>query len=235
MARPCLICSNATKTTMAAEMIAAGRTDRAVAGALNAATPGTPPLSAMAVSRHRRNHVLDVTKQRIAVISKGSDARQNRVELAAAAAADAPTPQQFVEAFFGLKAQSEKLQRIEDRLERVAALAEGNGSANGVAQVAAQQLRGVEVGSKLAGVGGYAPQRAGSDGVAGAQFAVNIYLSGGRVERITTVAEPSPPSTIDAEAEPDEGNALADLLPDTGPAALDLARLAVAFGAKATR
>src|SRR5215469_5976964 len=38
------------------------------------------------------------------------------------------------QAFFGLKAQAEKLQRIEDRLERMASLAEQHQSANGVAQ-----------------------------------------------------------------------------------------------------
>jgi hypothetical protein len=234
MARPCLICSSVTKTKLAGEMISAGNTDRAIADALNVAEPAAAPLSAMAVSRHRRNHVLDVTKQRLAVISKGSDARQNRVELAAAAAADAPTPQQFVEAFFGLKAQSEKLQRIEDRLERMAAVAETGGSTNGVAQLAAQQLRSVEVGAKLASTGGYAPAKSIGEGNATA-FSVNFHFSGGMTETITV----RQPAVAHPAGMVDEGKY--DNAPEFAPPPLPaaplspVARLARGFGAgKAT-
>jgi hypothetical protein len=161
---------------MAAELIAAGNSDQAVANSLNAVTPDLPPMSFMAVSRHRRLHIMKSNQDRLAVISKGAGHRQERRELAAAAASDAPTPQEFVEAFFGLKAQAEKLQRIEERLERMAALAEDNQSPNGAAQVAAQQLRSVEVGARVAGVGGYAPQRV-QEPVSGQTFAVNIIFA----------------------------------------------------------
>ena len=104
---------------------------------------------------------------------------------------DAPTPAQFVEAYFGLRAQAEKLQRIEDRLERMAALAEESKSLHGVAQVAAQQLRSVEIGAKVAGTGGYAAQKGGNDGQGGSPFSVNVYFaSTGQTVSITPVSQP---------------------------------------------
>ncbi len=68
-----------------------------------------------------------------------------------------------------------------------AVAAEAGKSANGVAQLSAQQLRSVEVGAKLAGVGGYAPARATPEG-GGATFSVTINL--GDQSRSITVAVP---------------------------------------------
>ncbi len=157
------------------------------------------------VTRHRQRHVIAPMQHQLAIAEKAAAPQRQRQRLAAAASADAPTPAEFVEAFFGLKAQAEKLQRIEDRLERMAALAEDNQSPNGVAQVAAQQLRGVEVGAKVAGVGGYAPARAADQAAGGQTFSINILFGNGTVERITTVADFHQQPTIDAfEAEPSE-------------------------------
>ena len=204
MPRPCLICSDNQKLAKAAELITAGNSDQAVANALNALAPDAPPMSYMAVSRHRRLHILKPVQDRLAIISKGAAPRQELEQLAADAASDAPTPQQFVDAIFGLKAQGEKLQRIEDRLEKMASLAEDNKSPTVVATVTAQQLRSVEVGAKLAGAGGYAAPKAGPQGE-GPQFNLVIQFANGREVGITTVA---PGTTIDALAEPvedDEG------------------------------
>ena len=200
MPRPCLICSSALKSAKATELMAAGLSDQAVANALNEIDRSSPPMSYMAVSRHRRLHIVKTAQERLAIVSKGSEARHDRILVAAAAAsADAPTPAQFVEAFFGLKAQAEKLQRIEDRLERMAALAEEGQSPNGVAQVAAQQLRSVEVGARVAGVGGYGAQRTPEQGV-GQTFAVNIvFASTG--EQVSIKAAPG--FHIDETLDPD--------------------------------
>lgn len=194
------------KSAKAVELVTAGLSDQAVADALNNLDRSSPPMSYMAVSRHRRLHILKAAKDRLEIVAKGSAARDDRAQLAAAVSSDAPTPAQFVEAFFGLKAQAEKLQRIESRLERMAALAEDNQSPNGVAQVAAQQLRGVEVGAKVAGVGGYAPVRAADQAAAGVPFQINIIFSGSR-ETISLAAMPGAAPTLDAEdvdTEPDE-------------------------------
>jgi len=207
MPRPCLICSDNRKLAKAADLIAAGNSDQAVANALNAITPNGHPMSYMAVSRHRRMHIMKATQDRLAIVSKGAAPRQERQQLAVAAATGAPTPQAFVEAFFGLKVQAEKVQWIEDRLERMAAVAEDNQSPGGVATVAAQQLRSVETGARLAGTGGYAPQKA--NGVTdGAQFIVNFTFSGGRTQTITAAIAPPAPTasyTIDGVAEPAAG------------------------------
>ena len=206
MPRPCLICSDNQKLAKATELIVAGGSDQAVANALNALTPDAPPMSYMAVSRHRRLHIMKPAQDRLAIVSKGAAPRQELQDLAAAAAADAPTPQQFVDALFGLKAQGEKLQRIEDRLERMATLAEDNKSPTAVATVAAQQIRSFEAGAKLAGVGGFAAPRVAGIGD-GVQFNLVMQFSDGRAARIgTTVVAPGVVEdiTIDALAEPDE-------------------------------
>ena len=71
----------------------------------------------------------------------------------------------------------------------MAALAEESKSPHGLAQVAAQQLRSVEVGAKVAGTGGYAAQRS-LEGNAGAQtFSVNILFSSGQKVSISSVPQ----------------------------------------------
>jgi hypothetical protein len=179
MPRTCSICCDTKKQRIAAEMLAEGATDQAVAAQIG--------VNRMAVARHRHNHVIKPAQDRLAIVSKGAAPRQERQQLAAAAASDAPSPKDYAEAFFGLKAQAEKLSRIEERLERMAALAEAGTSANTVAQLAAQQLRGVEVGARLAGAGGYAPGKGPGEN-AGTPFSVNIIL-GGVVERMVPVLD----------------------------------------------
>jgi len=195
MPRPCLICSDNRKLARAEELITAGNSDQVVANALNALTPDLPPMSSMAVSRHRRKHIMKATQDRLAIVGKGPAPRKERQQLAAAAAAGAPTPQEFVDAFFGLKAQAEKLQRIEERLERMAELAEQNNSPSGVATVAAQQLRSVETGAKLGGTGGYGAQKA--TGAEGVQFNLVMHF-GDHTERLTMTPLSPPSAQADA-------------------------------------
>jgi transposase-like protein len=180
MSRACSICCDSEKQRIAAEMLAEGVTDQTVATRIG--------VSRMSVSRHRHNHVIKPAQDRLAIVRKGAVPRQERQRLAAAAASFAPSPKDYAEAFFGLKAQAEKLARIEERLERMAALAEEREAPGALAQIAGQQLRGVEVGAKLAGTGGYAAPKAPNDRSTGT-FSVNIHL-GGHVQQITAVVEP---------------------------------------------
>ena len=129
MARTCVICARSDWEAKASNWAHEGVSDREVARRLGCDKSSVTP--------HRTNHLIKPLQDQLAIVSKGVPSRQKRRELAAAAVADAPTPVQFVEAFFGLKAQAEKLQRIEDRLERMASLAEESRSPNGVAQIAA--------------------------------------------------------------------------------------------------
>jgi hypothetical protein len=169
-------------------MLAAGATDQAIADKLGG-------MSRMAVARHRQNHVIKPAQDRLALISKGAGPRQERQQLAEAAAADAPSPQAFADAFLGLKAQAEKLAVIEARLERMQAFAEAGKSSNAVAQLSAQQLRAVEVGAKLSGAGGYAPSKPAEAG-GGTVFAINFIFSNGHRERLAALVGPGIASPI---------------------------------------
>jgi hypothetical protein len=124
MAYPCRICARPDWEVKAATWAREGVSDREVARRLGC--------DKSSVTRHRTNHLIKPLQDQLAIAGKGASARHKRRELAAGAAADTPTPAQFVEAFFGLKAQAEKLQRIEDRLERMASLAEESRSASSV-------------------------------------------------------------------------------------------------------
>jgi hypothetical protein len=180
MPRPCLVCTHPDRSMIEA-MIDTGASDYEVGRQFD--------VERVSVGRHRRLHLIKPAQDRLAILARGSAERQQRRELAAtASSSDTPTPSEFVEAFFGLKAQAEKLQRIDDRLERMASLAEQQESPNGVAQLAAQQLRSVEVGARVAGVGGYAAQRGPEQGGGAGAFQINIvFQNAGRTETISTI------------------------------------------------
>jgi hypothetical protein len=178
--RACTICENGAKLQLAAELIAVGVSDQIIADQLK--------VGRMSVARHRVNHGIKPLQDQLAIAGKGAEEKRERKQLAAAAASDTPSPAEVAEALLGLKAQVAKLRRIEERLERMAALAEAGESPAGVAQLAAQQLRSVEVGSKLAGVGGYAPGKSAGDGAPVQTFTININLPGGTETIATTLA-----------------------------------------------
>jgi hypothetical protein len=82
----------------------------------------------------------------------------------------------------------------------MAMVAEAGGSANGVAQLTAQQLRGIEVGSKLASVGGYAPARL-AEGAISAPVIISINFPGGMRETMTIGAR-----AVETEAEAEDSD-----------------------------
>ena len=180
MGRPCKVC-NHPKRRAIEEMILSGRSDYDVARQFATDRTG--------VGRHRRDHIIKPAQDRLNIISKGTPEVRERQQLAAAAASGTPSTTAMVEAALGLQAQVKKLEVIEGRLERMASAAEQSGSPSGVAVLSAQALRGVEVGSRLAGVGAYAPQRTPDQAGAGASFSVQIVFAGsGRTESFTTSA-----------------------------------------------
>src|SRR4051812_32945705 len=91
MPRPCLICCDSRKLTKAAELIAAGKSDQAVADALNGMTPEMPPVSFMAVNRHRRNHLEAPAKALAEAAAKGRGVVEQRAQMLAAAEAGDPS------------------------------------------------------------------------------------------------------------------------------------------------
>lgn len=182
MSNPCRICSDPRWSDKAGGWALEGVSDREVARRLG--------IDKSLVTRHRQRHVIAPLQHRLAIASKGDAPRQEREALASAAASGAPSTEAVVAAAIGLQAQVRKLEMIESRLERMATAAEDTGSFSGVAVLSAQALRGVEVGSRLAGAGAYAPQR-GEQAGAGASFSVQIVFSGsGHTETFTTSSRP---------------------------------------------
>jgi hypothetical protein len=125
----------------------------------------------------------------IAALDRGHTQRQRRTDQVTAI--EQGDPVAIASAMLGIAAQAAKLERIESRLERMAAAAEAGRSPTGVATLAAQQLRGVEVGSRLAGVGGYAPSRTANQAPVGEKFSIIIQFSGGRREEIAIIPSPT--------------------------------------------
>lgn len=188
MGRPCSICSSSKRTRIAAEMIAAGATDQAIADRIGGG------ISYMAVNRHRHNHVVAPAKALVEAAGKGRDAVQQRAQAMAAAEAGDPT------AFVALAAIVTDLRKVHERLDRTATAAEQDNQRLAVSALSAQQLRAAEVRARMGGVGGYAPSR-GADGGATAQmFAVNIHFSSGQVERIATVVQAGGSDLVEGEA-----------------------------------
>jgi hypothetical protein len=168
--RPCRICTDAANLRIAAEMIAAGASDQAVADKIGG-------ISRMAVARHRQNHIERPAKAIVAAANKGKDVRDERDQLVAAAEAG-----DTAAAFLALNQIAADLRRVQERLERTADAAEIDKQRLAVASLSGQQLRAAEVRAKLGGVGGYATPR--TDKPSGAPFVLTINFSGGRTQRI---------------------------------------------------
>jgi hypothetical protein len=250
MGRPCTICESIDNTRLAAEMIAAGASDQAIADRIGG-------VHRMAVNRHRRSHVMVPASALAQVAAQAEPATHDAPRPAAfpegapalpvaSASLVAPTataPQDIVNAALGAPRQAEKLVRIENRLERMATLAEQNGSPGQVAAIATAQLRAVETGAKLAGVGGFAPQKADGGGNQPV-FSLTFVFPDRPAQTIDFAAVGQAPA-IPSEAEGSGSGALADggaFTTERGedihkemdewaaPPSLDLTRLAAAFG-----
>ena len=177
MARPCKICANPKSLSTAAGMIAGGATDEEVARAIGG-------LSYMSVSRHRKNHIEKPAAALARAADKGRAVAEQREQTVAAAEAG-----NIAAAYVGLASVVETLRGVGDRLERVAAGAEGSGSHLAVASLSSQQLRAAELRARIGGIGGYGAQKPGQ--AAGNQLVVNFNFSD-RTERVAC-------ATIDGE------------------------------------
>ena len=177
MPRPCNICISAEKARLAAELIAAGTTDQAIADRLG--------VSRMTVHRHRHAHVLAPARAIVEASGKARDAIEQRGQIMAAAEAGDPT------AFIALANIVADLKAVHDRLERSAAAAETDGQRMAVAGLSAQQLRAAEVRAKMGNVGGYGARQAG--GAEAGLFTVNIMFSNGDRSGMTVAVDTAGP------------------------------------------
>jgi hypothetical protein len=180
--RPCQLCANAARLKLAAEMIAAGSSDEAVAKRIGG-------ISRMAVARHRQNHIERPAKAIVAAANKGKDVRDEREQIVAAAKSG-----DVAAAFLSLERIASDLRRVQERLERTADAAEADNQRLAVASLSAQTTRLGEVRAKLASVGGYATPR--SDKGNAPPFVLTINFSGGRLTRIegTPIGRPEDPA-----------------------------------------
>jgi hypothetical protein len=151
MPRDCLICLDADKTKVVAELIATGVSDRAIARQIGG-------VSHMSVARHRQNHVA-----RPAQAFARAAARTHEIRVQRERAIQAAENGDLATAFLSLEQIAADLRRVQERLERTADAAEADSQRLAVASLSGQQLRAAEVRAKLAGVGGYAPMRSAMD------------------------------------------------------------------------
>jgi len=149
---------------LTAEMLAAGRSDRAIAAAIGG-------VSRMAVSRHRVNHVEKPARLIVAAANRDKDARDERARAVAAAEGGDPV------AWLGLQAIVTDLKRVHARLEETADTAQKNNQSVAVAALSGQQLRTNEMRARLGSAPGYAPAR--DEKVMGQPFVLNINFAGG--------------------------------------------------------
>jgi hypothetical protein len=191
MPNRCRICCDPKLRAQAQTWALAGVPDREVARRLG--------IGKSLISRHRVNHILEPLKQQLALAGRGAEPQREREKLAAAVASTEPSTSDLVEAVLGLRSQMAKMSAIEQRLERMADIAEKQGAATAVAALAGQQLKGVEVGARLASLPSFVPQRLGGDVAPGAVFAVNIMFSDGKQETISVSTPAVPRTAIEQE------------------------------------
>jgi hypothetical protein len=192
MPRLCKICTYPDQAAVKAAFNAAA-TDRELAQRFG--------VSHMAIGRHRRAHIVRPMAAAVAALDRGRTQRQQREQQLTAI--EQGDPVAVALAAFGMPQQLDKVTQVEQRLTRMADAAEATGSAAAVAQLAGQQLRAVETGSRLAGVGGFAAaaQATVQPGTTPV-FSVNIIFSNGRREEINIV---EPCSRIEQEIDGDVG------------------------------
>jgi hypothetical protein len=186
--RHCTICIDPEKLRRTAELIAEGVADVGIAAALN--------VGRMSVHRHRTAHVLAPARAIATAAAKSRPVEAQRNEVVAAAEAgelDATTT------YLALAPITNSMRRVDDRVERTAAVAEAAGHFIGVSALSGQQIRLAEMRAKLGGHGGYRNSLAGPDS-GRPKFSVSIYFSNGHQETITaTPVDISPTPEIDAD------------------------------------
>jgi hypothetical protein len=204
----CRICGDPRLAEQAKTFALAGIADREVSRRMG--------ISKSVVNRHRLRHVVAPLQHQLALAGMGAEPKRQREELAAAVASDAPSTAVLVESVLGLRAQTERMISIWSHLERAVVAAETQGAHTAVAALAGQQLKSVEVGSRLAAIPTFVPTRIAEQLAPGAPpFQVNIHFSStGKTETISLAATPP---TIDVDADDTDDPAV----DDPGPLDLD--------------
>jgi hypothetical protein len=142
MSKPCTLCFHPDQAAVQGAF-GDGLSDRRIAKMFH--------LSHVQVGYHRRRHLLKLTTAPRVPSDNGAVKRQQqKTQLA-----DAQDAIAAIRARFSLEAQLDKVDGCEGELGRLFNEAKSSGSIAAAVQVVDKQLKAVEVGSKLAQVGGY--------------------------------------------------------------------------------
>jgi hypothetical protein len=179
MAQLCKICVNGAREAID-QLICSGVSDAQIGRRFG--------LLRVCVLRHRKNHLIPANQHRTAILEKERKAREERQQLAAAAAADTPSIEVLIEQNLSMRAQIASLSEVKADLRHGATIAREAGSPAAIAQVAGQQLRHVEVSSRLGGTGGYRQTGTEGGGGPGNRWSIQFHFaSSGRTESINIV------------------------------------------------
>ncbi len=207
MAR-CTICADPELAKAVDTLVRFGRTDVAIGHMLG--------VSRMAVHRHRVGHTLaQAATPPVPGAAPPVDTPAAPETLTGAAGddLDAPPgplgrpldPSDLVQRYFGMPAAARRLERLQRGLEGAIARAEKAGSAAAIAQLAAQMLRSIELGGRIAQIPGLVPAREGMTVPGGPGFNVTFNFHG--TEPLTITGLPVIPAE-GGEAQPaDESGA----------------------------
>jgi hypothetical protein len=174
---------------IAAEMIATGATDRAIADRLG--MPGNN--GRMCVARHRVRHIAAPAKAiAIAAEKSRSAVEQRKAAVEAAERGELTDPSVYLT----LGAITDSIRRVESRLDRIAHAAENDGQRVAAVSASGQLIRVAETRAKLGSVGGFAPPKAVA--VEATQFNLVINLPGQSERFSFSQAADVPDAVIDA-------------------------------------
>jgi hypothetical protein len=203
MPRLCKICTYPDQAAVRAAFTS-GAPDRELAQQFG--------VSHMAIGRHRRAHIVRPMAAAVAALDRGRALRQqHEQQLAAIEQGD---PLAVALAAFGTPQQLDKVAKVEQRLTRLADQAEASGSVAAATQVVSQQLKSVEIGSRIAQTGGYGAARVpGQSGEVRTFSITMVFPNAGRTESMTIIETPKQHSDtrLETDVHPD---ADADTLED---------------------
>jgi hypothetical protein len=181
MTQRCRVCTHPDHKTID-DLLLSGVPDRHVAKQFGIET--------VSVGRHRRNHLLAPK----IVEALDRRLRQNKIERQAQRAVEAydkGDSKALALASLSLTAQATKIVEVEGWVKSGVAHAMKTGALNALAPLAGTQLRAVEVGSKLAGTGGYRPPSVLPQGVEKATVSIEMIFQGaGKTESINLAGRP---------------------------------------------
>jgi hypothetical protein len=194
---PCRACTSPLRAEIDAAL-GSGVSDYEVSRRFNISRPS--------IHRHRLRHIIKPMRDRLAVLAKDSEDLRQRRELAQLAASDAPSTQELIEMHLGMHAQIANLSEVKADLRYGAHIAREAGSPTGIASIAAQSLRHVEVSSKLGGTGGYRAPTVAAGGGLEHRFSIEMIFQGsGKTEVITVTAPAGGGGTVGDADSGDDG------------------------------